>query len=120
MFAIRFFQGENGKAPVKDYLKQLTKEALTNKNSRIKLDKIREYINTLETLGTRAGEPYTKHIEGDIWELRPISDRIFYFCYAGTSFVFVHYFHKKTQKTPQREIEQAKRNRDKYLKGVKK
>ena len=68
-----------------------------------------EYIKVLETSGTAAGEPYTKHLDGDIYELRPISDRIFFAAVVGGRFVLLHQFHKKQQKTPKREIEQAKR-----------
>jgi phage-related protein len=56
------------------------------------------------------GEPYAKHIEGEIWELRPIRDRIFFAAWNDESFILLHIFQKKTQKTPRREIEQAKRN----------
>lgn len=67
-------------------------------------------IQILAQHGTRAGLPYMKHIEGDIWELRPMRERVFFFCWDGKSFVLLHHFTKKTNKTPRREIEQAKRN----------
>ena len=50
-----------------------------------------------------------KHIDGDIWELRPIRDRILFVAWREGSFVLLHHFMKKTQKTPMREIEQAQR-----------
>jgi len=56
-----------------------------------------------------------KHIEGDIWELRPLKDRIIFFYWQEDTFVLLHYFIKKTQKTPRREIEQAKRNLKDFL-----
>ena len=62
--------------------------------------------------GTQAGEPYIKHLDGEIWELRPIRDRILFAAYTGNKFVLLHHFMKKTQKTPPREIEQAKRELD--------
>lgn len=68
------------------------------------------YIRVLQEYGTRAGEPYVKHIEEDIWELRPLDDRIFFFYFRENTFVLLHHFLKKTKKTPRREIEQAKRN----------
>ncbi|MDZ5724784.1 type II toxin-antitoxin system RelE/ParE family toxin [Acetobacterium sp. K1/6] len=37
-----------------------------------------------------------KHIDGDIWELRPLADRIFFFYWKDNTFVLLHYFHKKT------------------------
>jgi len=51
-----------------------------------------------------------KHIEDDIWEIRPIKNRIFFASWTDDSFILLHHFQKKTQKTPQREIDQAKRN----------
>ena len=55
------------------------------------------------------GEPYIKHIDGDIWELRPIRDRILFAEWTGSSFLLISHFVKKTQKTPPREIKKAKR-----------
>lgn len=50
-----------------------------------------------------------KHLDGDIWELRPIRDSILFAAYVNGSFVRLHVFMKQTQKTPPREIEKAKR-----------
>lgn len=50
-----------------------------------------------------------KHLDGDIWELRPIRDRILFAAYVNGSFVRLHVFMKQTQKTPPHEIEKAKR-----------
>ncbi|MBQ9420084.1 MAG: type II toxin-antitoxin system RelE/ParE family toxin [Synergistaceae bacterium] len=80
----------------------------TDKNSRIKLKKIQDYINILVECGTSAGETYMKHLDGDIWELRPLRDRIFFAARHGDTFVILHHFVKKTQKTPRTEIEKAK------------
>ena len=56
-----------------------------------------------------------KHIEDDIWELRPGDNRVFYFFYdEDGKFILLHQFKKKTQKTPKREIERAKAERDDY------
>ena len=80
-----------------------------DKDSRIKLNKIRDYIKVLSEYGTKAGEPYLKHLDGDIWELRPLRDRILFVGWKNGSFVLLHQFMKKIQKTPKREIEKAKR-----------
>jgi len=55
-------------------------------------------------------EPFVKHIDGDIWELRPLGNRILYAYYKDNKFILLHHFIKKTQKLPPRELEQAKRN----------
>ena len=90
-----------------DYLAEL--EASNSKDSRIKRTKIREYVKALEANGTYLPETYVKHLDGEIWELRPISDRILFAGWVDGAFVLLHSFVKKTQKTPKREIEQAKR-----------
>ncbi len=110
MYKVNFYKDKNGRQPVKEYIDDLQKKSQTSKDSRIKLKKIYEYIEILANNGTRAGEKYTKHIDGEIWELRPLSDRIFFFYWKDDTFILLHSFQKKTQKTPKKEIEQAKRN----------
>ena len=78
-------------------------------DSRIKLEKINDYLQALQEGGTQIGMPYVEHLDGDIWELRPIRDRILFAAWDGNSFLLLHQFIKKTQKTPPHEIKQAKR-----------
>lgn len=52
------------------------------------------------------------NIEDDIGELRPGNNRIFYFYFKNDTFVLLHQFRKKT---PQREIEKAKSERDDWI-----
>ena len=66
-------------------------------------------IKILKEYGTGAGQPYVKHLDGEIWELRPLRDRVLFVAWHNGSYVLLHTFMKKTQKTPPREIEQAKR-----------
>lgn len=66
-------------------------------------------MKALSEYGTSAGAPFVKHIEGELWELRPLRDRIFFASWSNDSFILLHQFRKKTQKTPAREIEKAKR-----------
>ena len=96
-------------------LKDLAEKAKTSKHARIKKEKILTYIRALESYGTRIGAPVIKHIDGDIWELRPLDNRILFFYWKDDTFVPLHHFIKKTQKTPLRDIEQAKRNLADFL-----
>ena len=105
-YQVRFYEDERGKKPIADYIKELAGKK--DKDSRIKLNKIRDYIKVLRTEGTSAGEPYIKHLEGDIWELRPLRDRILFAAWDGKNFLLLHNFVKKTQKTPPGEIKKAK------------
>jgi phage-related protein len=59
----------------------------------------------------RIREPYLKHLEGPLWEMRLKGRsgiaRAIYITAAGMRIVIVHVFAKKTQKTPRSEILQA-------------
>jgi phage-related protein len=57
-----------------------------------------------------AGLPFVKPLRGEIWELRPLRDRVLFAAWVDGSFVLLHHFRKDTNKTPIREIEQAERN----------
>ena len=107
MHRINFYRDKHGNEPVAEYIAELAWKK--DKDSRIKLNKIRDYIKVLSEYGTQAGEPYIKHLDGEIWELRPLRDRILFVGWANGSYVLLHQFMKKTQKTPAREIEKAKR-----------
>ena len=108
MYKIHFYKDKNGKEIVLEYMKTLA--AQNTKDAKIKLHKIQDYINVLSAFGTRAGEPYVKKVDDkcDIWELRPTSDRILFVAWVNNSFVLLHSFQKKTQKTPKKEIERAR------------
>lgn len=79
MFRIEIFEDNKGESTVLALLKNLEKKSKTEKRSRIELNKILEYIQILQDHGTYAGSKFVKHIVGDIWELRPQSNRIFFF-----------------------------------------
>jgi len=107
VYKIRFYKDQRGQRPVADYIRGLAKK--TDDDSRIKLEKINDYIEALRQGGTQIGEPYVKHLDGEIWELRPLRDRVLFAAYHDGRFVLLHQFLKKTQKTPPQEIKQAKR-----------
>ena len=107
MYEIYFYKDRNGKEPVLEYMRRLANKK--DKDSRIKLNKINDYIESLKYYGSFIGKPYLKHLDGNIWELRPLRDRILFVAWDNGSFVLLHQFIKKTQKTPVREIEKAKR-----------
>ncbi len=114
MFEIEFYEDERGYSDVESFIKDLRKKSLASKDARVNLNKVVAYIDILEEMGTRVGEPVTKHLDGEIWELRPLSNRILYAFYEEKTFVLLHHFVKKTQKTPKREIEKAKREIEDY------
>lgn len=113
MYKIVFYRDKNGKSEVVEYLKELSVK--TDKDSRINFGKIIAYFNKLMQYGTRIGDPVTKHLDGEIWELRPLKNRILYAYLKDQKFIVLHQFVKRTQKTPKKEIERAKRNLKDYL-----
>jgi len=108
MYKVKFYRNKNGESEIVNLLDELKQRGLTSKTDRINRDKILAHIGALEQYGTRIGEPVVKHIEGDIWELRPLANRIFFFYWKDNSFVLLHHITKKTRKTPPREIENAR------------
>ena len=69
MHEIVFYKDRSGNEPVYEYMSELARS--NSKDSRVKLNKIREYIKALSANGTLLPENYVKHLDGDIWELRP-------------------------------------------------
>ena len=114
MYKIEIYEDKNGKSELYEYLLQLQRKS--SKDSNIKFKKIVSYIDNLKIYGLSLGEPYIKHIENEIWELRPLRDRILFASWCNNKFVLLSIFMKQTQKTPKREIEKAKRLLEDYKK----
>ena len=110
MYEVVFYKDKQGNDKIRDYIYELKQKGQTSKHDRIQVVKILAYIKALQEYGTRVGAPTVKHIDGSIWELRPLENRIFFFYWKDDTFVLLHHFIKKSQKTPQKEIEQARRN----------
>ena len=111
---VEFYTKENGEVPVQEFL-----DTLDEKMSA----KVLRTIKMLEKSGTTLREPYFKHISNSIFELRAqvgtnIS-RVLYFFIVNGRAVLTHGFIKKTQQTPQSEIDKAKRYREDYLRRLK-
>ena len=110
---VEYYQKENGDIPVLDYLLTLEPKMRAKAFSEIEL---------LERHGSALREPYVKPIKGDkykgLFELRirfatDIS-RIFYFTYSRHTFVLLNGFTKKSEKTPERELDRALRFKTDY------
>lgn len=109
-WSIVYYLEDSGRNPVGEFLSSLDRDAVA---------RCLAAIDRLQVENVRAREPLVKKIEGDIWELRRESRgsiyRIFYFFFTGRKIVLLHAFQKKTQRTPRREIDLAKRRRDHYV-----
>jgi phage-related protein len=115
VYEIITYKNQAGEDKIIEYITQLGKQAQTSKVHRIKINKMIQYLDLLRTHETIAGLPAVKHIDGKIWELRPTDDRIFFFYWQDNIYVLLHYFKKQTQKTPQREIDQANKNMKDFI-----
>lgn len=116
-FGIVFYKDKNGREPVQEYIDGLLQS--DSKDSRIKVKKITLYFRHLEEKGPYAGEPFVKHLKNEIWELRPLRDRFLFAAWINGTFVILHHFVKKTQKTPAKEIATAERRLDELKRRLK-
>lgn len=107
MYDIEIYIDKNGNSEIKEYIKYLKQK--DSKDNKIKFNKIVAYIKMLQKRGLSLGEPYIKHLDSNIWELRPLKDRILFVYYDNNKFILLNIFKKKTQKTPIREIKKAKK-----------
>ena len=74
--------------------------------------KLLRIITMIESLGLeRVREPYVKHLDKSLWEMRMTGrdgiSRAIYVTASGKRVVIVRAFVKKTQKSPRAEIELA-------------
>ena len=76
----------------------------------------------LEDYGPDLKQPYSKHLEDGIFALRVKFSsnitRTLYFFAKGKRIILTNGFVKKTQKTPKKEIDLAKRRRVDYLERI--
>lgn len=110
-FEIAFYEKPDGTKPAAEFLRSLDTKMRT---------KMVRTIQLLQNLGFDLREPYSKPLGDGIFELRAqvgnnIS-RVLYFFIVGQRVVLTNGFIKKTQKTPEKEIELAKKYRSDYLK----
>jgi len=104
-WVIEFYKDEKGSEPVVNFIENLQPREQA---------KIIWMIDLLEKTGVNLSDPYTKHIEGALWELRPGHLRVLYFLEKRT-FVLLHAFRKKAKKLPVSEKEIALRRMADYL-----
>ena len=114
-FDIEFYYDANGESDVYNFLKELEKKAVSDKNARIQYRQVSLFIELLSKNGTNLPDNITKHIEDEIWELKPGKNRVLYFFYKDNKYILLHHFVKKTQKTPKKEILKAKQEMSDYI-----
>lgn len=102
MYEIIFYDKEDGKVPVEEFLNSLSPKLLA---------KTLKNIDLLEKFGNNLREPFSKKLVDGIFELitKQSSDitRILYFFVIDKKIVLTNGFVKKSNKTPKFEIELA-------------
>ena len=97
-YNIIFYEKKNGESELWNFLEKLRSKSTSDKDARIQYKQITLYIELLQNNGTHLPDTITKHLEEDIWELRPGNNRIFYFYNDNGCFVLLHSFRKKRKK----------------------
>jgi len=96
-----------------EFLDEDVRDQLTAQPADIRAS-FRRIVELIGAVGLeKVRDPYVKHLEGPVWEMRMKGKdgiaRAAYVTAKGRRIVVVHVFAKKTQKTPRRDIETALR-----------
>lgn len=109
-FDIDFYIKENGSCPVEQFLDSL--------DSKMRAKLLRT-IELLQQNGNELREPYSKSLGDGIFELRVKQatdiSRVLYFFVVKHKIVLTNGFVKKTQRTPIKEIDLARKYKEDYL-----
>lgn len=109
MYEIIFYDTDDGRCPVEEFLESLSPKIHA---------KTLRTIDLLEHNGPLLREPYSKMIGDGLLELRVKQGndivRLLYFFIIGKKIIITNGFTKKTNKTPVSEIELAKRYKQDY------
>lgn len=111
-YEIEYYEKPSGRAPVLEFLLDLGR-----KNKKLTAQVLQD-IDHLKIVGKELIEPDCKHMGNGLYELRSRSGsniaRVFYFFFYEGKIVLTNGFVKKTQKTPPRELEKARRYKKDY------
>src|SRR5688500_15379651 len=101
-WSVESYQDARGRVPVRDAIKDLqpTESA-----------RVLRVITLLMDYGPALTMPHAKRLQGKLWQLRmdgrPNSSRVICSAVPGRKFLLLHFFAKKSQATPQKEIDTA-------------
>ena len=114
-FTVIAYEKENGESPVEEFINSLDVKMRA---------KVYGMLSILQDKGNMLREPYSKHLDDGIFELRckvgSNITRVLYFFYHEGNIVLTNGFVKKTQKTPPAEIILAKERRSDYIERMEK
>jgi phage-related protein len=109
---VKFFKTQYGNEPVLEWLRAMDRGNKKSLGGDIKLIQFRWPL----------GMPLVRKMEADLWEARSNlehgkTSRVF-FTVSGNQMILLHGFIKKSQKTPQKEIELARNRKNEWFKGI--
>ncbi len=109
-FTVIAYEKEDGKSPVEDFINGLDVKMRA---------KMYGLLSILQDKGNMLREPYSKHLDDGIFELRcKVGNniaRVLYFFYYEGKIILTNGFVKKTKKTPTEEIRLAKERRTDFI-----
>lgn len=109
MYEVYFYDLPDGSKPVKDFMDTLDAKMFA---------KVVKTINMLKQIGPAMRLPYSEHFDDGIFEIRAKQGtnitRVLYFFFVGKKIILTNGFVKKTQKTPKKELDLAKKYRAEY------
>ena len=109
-YAVEYFERPDGSRPAEEFILE------QDFKMQAKLFMALEF---LEERGPMLREPFSKPLGEGVFEIRAKQgsdiSRVLYFFVVGKKVILTNGFVKKTQKTPSREIEKAKKYRAEYL-----
>ena len=109
MFEVEFYEKIDGTYPAEEFILSQDVKMQT---------KLFRLLELLELKGNELREPYSKSLSDGIFEIRANQGnnitRVLYFFVVGKKIILTNGFVKKTQKTPENEIELAKKYREDY------
>lgn len=102
MWQIEYYETENGKMPAYEFINELPAKL----RAKAAMD-----LTLLEELGNQIKLPYSRPMKNGLHELRinqgGDAARVFYFFFVGEKIILLNGFIKKTQKTPDKELDKA-------------
>ena len=110
MNKVVFYNTNSKRFPVLDYI---------NSQEALRIAKIRNAIRLLVEFGEEDLLSDNKKLKGSrykgLHQLTVESSRIIYFIISGNKYILLHSFTKKTNKTPIKELEIARKRMQEYL-----
>ncbi|MFC6201958.1 type II toxin-antitoxin system RelE/ParE family toxin [Lactiplantibacillus nangangensis] len=116
MYEIDLYENAAGNSEIRDYLEKIN--GSRQRDDQKVLKKLIYQMQLLSRLGPNLTEPNAKRLKGyrySIMELRPLPERVFYAAWGKESYVLLHHYTKRQNRTDIREVERALKNLDDWL-----